>query len=376
MIKPPVSRLVGWIKGHPLLFGLYLCILIGISLLIIWAVSPNSSPVWTGFGRYQNSNGGIEREKTLWDWMNLLIVPLALAVGAYLLNNAERNNEKLIARERIQESTFQDYLDRMTDLLLKHNLRTSQHNDDVRSIARSRTLTVLRTLDNARKGMVIRFLYESGLIFSQSIITLRGADISHVTLEKANLREANLGKSFLSASNLSSADLQEANLSHVSMEKALLIRTSLLSADMTLGNFNDSNFFRATLANANLDSAHLQRANLSSIHGIKANFRSAQLQNTVFINANLIEANFTRANLSNANLQNVNLTKAVLSGANLRNADLRGAILDDVDLSFADLTNAKIKPTQLLKAKSLSVTLLMDGKLNKGDKYANNPHGS
>lgn len=80
-------------------------------------------------------NTGFEA-KTLWDWMELLIIPLLLGLGAVLLNRSERNSARLqaeersklereIATDRQQEAALQAYLDRMADLLLKEKLRKS-----------------------------------------------------------------------------------------------------------------------------------------------------------------------------------------------------------------------------------------------------------
>ena len=54
-------------------------------------------------------------------------------------------------------------------------------------VARTRTLTVLPRLDGARKGVVVRFLCESGLLGNaessrETILDLAGADLSHVDL--------------------------------------------------------------------------------------------------------------------------------------------------------------------------------------------------
>jgi len=38
---------------------------------------------WTGLGTYIDSDGKRQPGKTLWDWLQLLIVPLLLAGGAY-----------------------------------------------------------------------------------------------------------------------------------------------------------------------------------------------------------------------------------------------------------------------------------------------------
>jgi len=338
-------------------------ILVFIGVILVIAIFPNQFPVWTGFGEYQNPNGEIDRAKTLWDWMSLLIVPFALAIGAWLLNRSERAGEQWIAQERIHEDALQIYLDRMTELMLKEKLCKSANDDETRSLARSRTITVLRILDGARKGIVATFLYESGLINIVPIIKLNNADISNAQLRKANLSAACLSRSNLMGANLSHARLMDANLSYVRLENANLRSASLLSTNLLSAKCENAKFSRATLVNANLNSADLHKSNLSSIHAVKANLRSAQLREANLQGANLSEAILVRADLSKANLQNVNFAGANLSGANLRQADLRGAILDDVDLSFADLTGARLKYSQLKNAKSLSVAIMMDGNL-------------
>ena len=52
-------------------------------------------PDWTGFGTYtppQPPIEGYQREKTLWDWLQLLIIPFVLAIAAFFLNRTERIN--------------------------------------------------------------------------------------------------------------------------------------------------------------------------------------------------------------------------------------------------------------------------------------------
>ncbi len=72
-------------------------------------------------------------------------------------------------------------------------LRRSEEGDEERILARARTLTVLPRLDGGRKGTVLRFLYESGLIHKDGpIIDLRSADFSEAHLEHVQLPEAHL----------------------------------------------------------------------------------------------------------------------------------------------------------------------------------------
>ena len=160
------------------------------------------------------------RGKTLWDWLQLLIIPVVLAVGGYLFNYTttraeQRNtqvrdqNEQAIASDNQREAALQSYIDNMSELLLHGKLRESGEDDEVRKIARVRTLTVLPRLDANRKGSVLQFLHESSLIHKdKKIIDLRGAD-----LRSADLRSANLTEATLSEATLSEATLSEARLS-------------------------------------------------------------------------------------------------------------------------------------------------------------------
>jgi hypothetical protein len=121
--------------------------------------------------------------KTLWDWLQLLIIPLALAVIAILFNRTERKNEQRIASDNQQEAALQEYIKEMSVLMLERNLRKSDVDAEVLTIARVRTLTTLPRLDEVRKGSVLQFLYESKLIEKNNIVDLTGADLSIMTLE-------------------------------------------------------------------------------------------------------------------------------------------------------------------------------------------------
>lgn len=70
-------------------------------------------------------NTGFET-KTLWDWMELLVIPLVLAIGALILNRSERETEREITKDRQQEAALQFYLDRMSELLLEKKITHHQ----------------------------------------------------------------------------------------------------------------------------------------------------------------------------------------------------------------------------------------------------------
>jgi hypothetical protein len=113
---------------------------------------------WTGF-----------RGKTLWDVLQLLIVPFALAVIGILftiqqnarqeqIENQRAKVDREIEDTRAEQALLQSYLDQMGALLLDRNLRAADEDSNVRNVARARTLTTLAALnDPRRKQKALRF---------------------------------------------------------------------------------------------------------------------------------------------------------------------------------------------------------------------------
>src|SRR6266702_1228396 len=263
---------------------------------------------WTGFN------------KTLWDWMQLLIIPIALALVAIWFNRNERKNEQKIASDNRQEAALQAYLDRLSELLMKEGLRTSKPEDEVRIAARARTLTILRQLDELRKADVIKFLYESDLISVD-------ADKCVIDLAGANLREAFFFLAKLSRVNLIGVELDFAEFSVIDLSEANLTEANLVGVE-----FFETDLNKATLCNANLCYAKLDEAELS-----EANFSKALLNRADLSGADLSEAKLNEADLSEAKLIRANLGRADLSEADLSRADLSGA-----DLSGAIVTTEQL----------------------------------
>jgi uncharacterized protein YjbI with pentapeptide repeats len=196
---------------------------------------------WTGFNGYTQVStvhtlsgpaaGTVTRTevyqpgKTLWDWLQLFIIPAVLAVAGYVINltisrseqkatTQRAKTERDIAEDNQREAALKEYIDKLSELMLHENLRKSKPGDEVRKIAHVLTLTVLPRLDEGRKRGVLQFLYESGLIGKDtSIIDLGGADLSKTNLSHDNLRGASLRGAILRQVTLGGANLSEADLS-------------------------------------------------------------------------------------------------------------------------------------------------------------------
>ena len=221
--------------------------------------------------------------KSVWDWLELLgvlAIPVVIGVGGWMLNAQQNDRQQDIEEQRAQDAALQSYFDQMSTLLIREELRISPETSEVRTLARSRTLTILSRLDPERRSRILQFLLEAELIQrleqTNPVINLRGANLRRISVPA----DTNLSYADLSGTNLSKADLSRANLS-----------TSYLMAT----DLHHANLSRATLSYSDLGLADLRDANLS-------------------------EADLTLAQLDNANLSGT-----VLTGADLWQADLNDA---------------------------------------------------
>jgi len=284
--------------------------------------------------------------KTLWDLLQLLIIPAALTMGGAFIsltiskNEREATNqrdktEREIAEDNQREVSLQSYIDKMSELLLEKELRSSKPTDEIQKIARVRTLTILSRLDPERKKNLLQFLYEERLIDgSYPIVDLKGSNLRSINLSHMELVGVGLRSVDLHGARLLLADLHGSDLSNANLHKTAAIQVLL----------ND-----ATLCGANLSEAIL----------LDANLRGANLRG-----ANLGSANLRGADLRGVDLDNAHLGGADMHGVNLRDANLSGANLTGVDLRGADLRGVRVDMQRLEKAKSLEGATMPKGSVH------------
>jgi uncharacterized protein YjbI with pentapeptide repeats len=215
---------------------------------------------------------------TLWEWLKLLIVPAVIAAGGLWFNRQQRDREMDIAEQRSQDEALQAYLDQISQLLTDKDrpLHRAQLGDSISMVARARTLTVLASLDGSRKGKVVRFLCEAGLLTVK-----RHKDLAIVPLVSADLRCANLSNAALVRTDLSVTDLSQANLEDAALASANLEHATLRNANLRRSFLPKAYLDCADLRNADLRNANLSDAKLgpADIRGGRAGFeRSVYLR--------------------------------------------------------------------------------------------------
>jgi uncharacterized protein YjbI with pentapeptide repeats len=248
-----IKNLIGsiaWLKSidnlveniSKILFFLFIFI---ISFLLWRVFVIISNFKWSGF-----------QKKSFWDWLQLLIVPLMLALGAFYLNSAADFRDYQIAQERKQQEILTDYFSKMQDLIvetkkIKETPSSKESNPEERLLlefrptAQALTLSVLEQLDGKRKGKVITYLAESQLINKiDPLIQLGGANLqklelkgrqvfSSINIVGANMTATELSDILISDSDLSTVNLTEAVLQDVTFENSNLSGINLDGASLT-----------------------------------------------------------------------------------------------------------------------------------------------
>lgn len=218
---------------------------------IAYLIYKGYSKDWTGFGITLDSQGKIVPAKKLWDWLDLLIVPLFLALAVWFLDWSRKASERRVETDRQHQKTLDDYLTCMTELILKYQLVEENQSKTARDIARTRTMAALRSLDAERKSQLLQFLYESGLIGPDPIVQLNGADLSRAELDQAVLRKA----------ELRGVHFKDASLKDSTMDGADLRGSDFSGADFTGASIKDANLTQANLTNAKVTKEQLNSAN-------------------------------------------------------------------------------------------------------------------
>ncbi len=203
--------------------------------------------------------------------------------------------QQKIQEQQSQQQALENYIESMKKILIGeeyHNglseLKIPEEDeknekneillDELSSIARARTVTVLQSInDKKRRKLLIDFLRDAkvgfierkaeldspevlGKIQSPKAVLLRGiglseADLSGADLGLAILNEADLSGADLSGATLSSAILQKVRLFKTKLSKAFLIATDLRGADLRGADLRGADLRGANLRGANLEGA-------------------------------------------------------------------------------------------------------------------------
>lgn len=186
-------------------------------------------------------------QKTLWDWLSLLVVPLFLFWVSLQFNKTQQQ----VADNQRQQELLRGYFEQISTLLLNYDLKSASEYSEAKSVAAALTASTLRDLDFSRRNSLMRFLRSTGLA-----APLPGATSEAGVLSGADLSGVDLSNTALNGIDLHSADLTSANLTQTdlgggaNLENVRFINTNLTGADFDNAALDGAVFAYSDLKNA------------------------------------------------------------------------------------------------------------------------------
>ena len=259
-----------------------------------------------------------------WNWQVIFqgITAFAIPLSAFALFVSVtqfRQQQAATAKQALdqrRQSILDNYLNDISALVLANKLTSSASAAGVRALAVARTDTAVQSLDGARKGILIRYLWEADLI--------RG-NLPVVYLHKVNLDGAVFRNAYLYGADLSTD---------------YLVRANFTGADPHGANLSWANLSGADLRNANLGCFTVPyRIDYSAGAVAQVGIRSIQC-------TDLKHAVLNGADLANATLVGANLTGASLGGTDLKRAQYNSGPIAcrDADGDFITIPKTQWPP--------------------------------
>lgn len=350
------------------------------------------------------------KDKKFWNWLELLIIPTLLALGALFFEvQADQRTEDSDDKRAAQQS-LEEYLKTVQEIVTSSKPSTEKENErstvleklsyEEKAVIESFTELVLSEIDGNQKSQVVKLLYDLELIncnggFCETInldgVDLTEANLSNLDLRNINLKGANLKNALLIETNLELANLENSNLENADFKLARIKNATMSNAFFGVNQGNSGNnkkfammipFFKSNKDNVDSGEKWKKVIEITSLYYLS---ESDSLNTQNYCNSldknNSNNSNekldFTDLILSNANLEKLDLREADFTGADLRGVSLKGSNLENANLKKAKLDNIELEGAYLrgiqidknsekkLKPKEQLVNNLVNNKINK-----------
>ncbi|MCH9684352.1 MAG: pentapeptide repeat-containing protein [Deltaproteobacteria bacterium] len=238
---------------------------------------------------------------------------------------------------------------------------------DLRQADLSKALLVGASLDRARLDHAR--LTDANLRGASLVeASLRSADLGHAVLAEADLERADFCAAKLEGVDLRKARFAQTKAQHIEANKLIVVECDLRGIDLSHATLVRANFIEVDLSHAKLSHADLTSASFVDCSARATDFTGATLDNARFVlQCRLSTASFVGAQLHKANLRGCDLTRAdfrdaVLDGSDLSECALQGAQFyrasaKELKLNKADLSEASMFCVNLMQASFAGATI-------------------
>lgn len=185
------------------------------TFLLVFLVWKAMRPKWMGF-----------EGRTLWDWINVISVPMIVGLATLVINNAQKELEQ----RSLIESAVQNYFDRVSTLVLSGE----QKPELTEIVIRAQTKAILNLVEGEGAGRILAFLSEMELLKRIASefegLNLAGSDLKGLDLSEMDFEDSDLSHAELEGANFSGADFEGVEFDGADLDGALFIGADLRDA--------------------------------------------------------------------------------------------------------------------------------------------------
>jgi uncharacterized protein YjbI with pentapeptide repeats len=353
---------------------------------------PKSSPDGKIVTAYE-----FQRGRTLWDWMQLLVVPALLFVAGYWFNKKLKEREATVALNTERAAALQKYFDAVADLITKGSQSVPSNSSSSDQQPSSAKAGEKSAVGQDRKAGTPEALNSNEVTFALQGLSLNNVYLKDVDLRGADLRSVDLKDAFIDETTLidkkwqlvwkivnngfvrkrwdEEVNLSNADLAYTCLNGAELGNFNLEGADLRGATFDGAHFEGAKidkktridskwslvwkLANdrageSDPEGRDLSRANLQGLRG-KKSFREADISQTDLSFAVLDEPDFrqvigSRTVFNEAEMTGAKFSRGILLAAEFKGAKLPKADFSETSCSLCKFNNATLTESNFRKA--------------------------
>lgn len=188
------------------------------------------------------------KDKKLWDWVELLIVPALLTFLSFFITSNVNKRQQEIENQRYQQSVMREYLKDMTELSAQISSpnKSIKNAGTLRPVASARTLTALNELDKEGRRQLMEFLSNAGLLQQIHLrrANLEGTDLSFLWLKDADMQNSNLKNTKFYKANIGGANLKYAAMNDADFREAVYDKCTLVENQSILEQAGEEQRFK------------------------------------------------------------------------------------------------------------------------------------
>ncbi|CAF4770749.1 unnamed protein product [Rotaria sp. Silwood2] len=269
------------------------------------------------------------------------------------LHEQQDYNDRAAKELRIQ-NVYDTYMRDLTSIILKPNINLTASE---LLFVRSRTLSVLDQIDLRRKWYLIKFLYDSELLYVRDVgyrfVDLGGADLSNVRFgntdkfsKRINLEKVRLSSIDLVNTSFNNVQLKSARFDFSDLNNASFNTISLYGVSFLLANLENVDFYLTQLQNTSFFNCNLKRTTWifkrtdNQIRAIHVDYSEADLSESRFQETHFgLHVRFHSTDLDRSEFNEMKLSSSLLfKNVSLKKARFIKVMFDHVEFYQSNLS--------------------------------------